>query len=774
MELVEGEPIDWYCDSLSLSVEDRIDLFLQVCAAVDHAHRHLVVHRDLKPSNILVDADGRVRLLDFGIAKLTDPGHGEPGLTRAGGVALTPEYASPEQVRGEPVGIGTDVYSLGVVLYELLCGRRPYTWVKRSAAEIERVVCTTDPPRPSAAAVRGEGAEGSSAAEAAMRRRSADPQRLRRKLAGDLDAIVLKALEKEPERRYASVRELADDLQRHLAGLPVRARPARLAYRARKFVLRHRIPLAAAALVATALAAGGGIALHESRQARLQREMALRSANAMVFQLAEGLSRMRGPTEARLGLLTQATTIFEEIGRAGSASPEHRRQVADGYRVLSQTYWQLGDANRARGFIVRAEREARRLARHPRAAGADSLLLAGVLVMRGDVQASAGAQDSALAAFEEAMRLADGLDPEAAGKVEAHRVRYLAASRVADRLWEHSAETERAAGLYRKAYASANRLVELNRAEPQFLGFFATGKERLADVQYYAGRVGESCTGYREALGIRRRVRQLAAADPSLLRNHAVSMQNVGWCYDQEGRPDSAQALYGEANDLLRGLLRDDPSNVTFATQLMGGVGELGNSLRAQGRRAESLDAFRDAAAVGEGLRSRGVHESRLTWKTTQSLQLLANALVADGRTAEAVPVLGRARALLEELRARAPDNAEYARSLGDVLATEARIALARGDAPAALERYQEALGIRRTVAASSRLSQDSQETALLQLHVAEALERLGRDDEARKHLREARQALLSLRSAGQLSDTAEGYTRYLPAIERALARLGA
>ena len=268
MEYVDGQPIDVWADARRLTVRDRLRLFLRAAGAVEYAHRHRVIHRDLKPVNILVTADGGPKLLDFGIAKVLHPGNDEPTSSVTGLRLLTPEYASPEQVAGGRATEASDVYSLGVVLYELLTGRSPYRPRSRDPLDVAEAVRTTDPERPSTAVTRP-----ADRAHAGPRRRGVEEdravatgvettERLRRQLQGDLDTIVLTALRKEPARRYASVALFMEDLQRHLDGLPVRARRDGAGYRLAKFARRNRGPvLAAAGAGALALVLGAGAAV---------------------------------------------------------------------------------------------------------------------------------------------------------------------------------------------------------------------------------------------------------------------------------------------------------------------------------------------------------------------------------------------------------------------------------------------------------------------------------------------------------------------------------
>ena len=327
MEYVDGKPITQWCDERQMSIRDRLSLYLQVCAAVQSAHRSLVVHRDLKPGNILVTDEGRVKLLDFGIARLMTPeGEVAMPLTLSGSRSFTPDYAAPEQVRGLPVDTRADVYALGIILFELIAGHRPFDLRSKSIGEIERIVLETEPPRPSAS-ITGERVRTVGEASASRARAAVE---------GDIDAIVSKALRKEPERRYGSVDVMAFDLQQHLSGMPVSARPDGVGYRMKKLIRRRKIETIALSVAVVSLVAGLIATTIQARRAEAQSRRA--------EQVTDFITTMLGSADpASLG---KDVTVREVLDSAAakadtlSSNPEIEAEIRS---VIGSTYMGLGE-----------------------------------------------------------------------------------------------------------------------------------------------------------------------------------------------------------------------------------------------------------------------------------------------------------------------------------------------------------------------------------------------------------------------------------------------
>jgi hypothetical protein len=321
MELIEGRPLVAYADQQQLGLDDRVRLFRMVCEAVQYAHQRLVVHRDLKPANILVTADGAPKLLDFGIAKILAEDDPDRAATQTltGFMMMTPDYASPEQVRGEPVSTATDVYSLGAILYELLSGHRPHGLSSYDAAELVERICNTDTVAPSK---RGKPA-----------------------LRGDLDTIILKAMQKDPARRYGSADQLSEDLRRYLTGLPVLARPDTLRYRMAKYARRHTWGLTSAAAVVLALIAGLLVAAGQARIASERFEMVRTLANKFVFDVHDEIARIEGTTKARQLVVATGLQYLDRLSQSAGSDRVLLEDLAKAYGRIGDVQGRVGSPN---------------------------------------------------------------------------------------------------------------------------------------------------------------------------------------------------------------------------------------------------------------------------------------------------------------------------------------------------------------------------------------------------------------------------------------------
>ena len=332
MEYVEGQAIDDYCDSRRLSTNERLGLFRAVCSAVNYAHQNLIVHRDLKPGNVLITPDGVPKLLDFGIAKLLKPEYSTNlALTRSNLRPMTPEYASPEQILGQPITTASDIYSLGVLLYRLLTSSHPYH--AQSAIELERAICQVDPETPSASVLRER-------ADPLIEERR---ENLARRLKGDLDMIVLMAMRKEPQRRYPSAEHLSEDIRRHLEGLPVIACKDSWRYRGGKFVRRNKAAVTAAVIVIATLISSTFIALSQKQVAE-RRFQDLRQFAKWVLIDLDGAMRS-GETAARKELVRKAMEYLDVMARESRNDATIQRDLIEGYIKMGDVQGNLYGSN---------------------------------------------------------------------------------------------------------------------------------------------------------------------------------------------------------------------------------------------------------------------------------------------------------------------------------------------------------------------------------------------------------------------------------------------
>ena len=576
MELVEGQPIDTYCDDNRLSIDARLGLFRQVCDAVDHAHRNLIVHRDIKPTNILVTREGVPKLLDFGIAKLLDDSTAEsgPALTRQAMRIMTPEYASPEQVRGEPITVTTDVYALGVLLYELLSGRHPTPLGGLNGLELERAICETEPTKPSASTRHErDGEEIPLTPDALAAQRSATPQQLRTTLAGDLDNIVLKAMRKEPGRRYASAQKFADDIERYLASLPVLAHPASWRYRAGKFVRRNRLAVFGSAAMALILAAV--ISFYTMRVTSERDRAQLEAAKAeQVSRFLLELFETADPS-ASLGEAVTARSLLDQ-GRFRVRDLDSQPAVQAAMKdVMGAAYRGLGLYDQSRPLLDDAYTTRRRLY------GPSDPETLRSLNARGMLQIDMGEYEEALALYEA------GLATARREFGEQHTTTAVMLRQVGVSM-QQLARYEEAESYYRQALAVQSALVpgpdELKAGILEDLG-------RLLDD---AGRSDEAIPMLREAIAMFQTVK--GENHPAYL----IAADNLGWALLSVGDFDGAESVFRDVLAERRRMFGEAHPETYGATAALGTVAfDRGDFAAAEPLYRESLEGFRNV--LGEG-----------------------------------------------------------------------------------------------------------------------------------------------------------------------------
>jgi len=648
MEYVEGRHLLEECAARGADARQRIALFLQVCDAVAYAHRHLVVHRDLKPSNILVTPDGSPKLLDFGLARLLQPDAGGGEHTETGFRLLTPDYASPEQVRGERITTSTDIYSLGVVLYHLLAGRGPYRTTDRHSAEaIARAVCDQEPERPG--------------------------------VSRDLDNIVLKALRKEPERRYESVGRLADDLKRYLEGRPVMARKDTLGYRAARFIGRHKAGTAAAAIGALALAGAMGAALYQARVARAERAAAearfsdvRQLTDSFLFEFHDAIRDLPGSTPARELVVKRALQYLEKLSSIKGGDAGLQRELATAYeRVASvqggmyETH--VGDTGGARQSLAHALAIRRELAASMPATRNDREALAQTELQLAQVEIVAGEGDAAEARSRRAVSMYAALvAEEPSSRLMRARLararRYLATSMRRTR-------RDEAVAILQESAAAFEALAAEDPATPGYTREVSITHQQLLEALAGTPARAEAEESYGKSVAILEALVAKEPANVSYRRELAYTHVSMATFLDWNGEPGPALVTYRRAVPLLESLVEADPRNADARLLLAETYNSIGYARAISKDPDGAMTDLRRSLAMFQSIAAADPANARAILGRARLYESFGTARAAVGDASEAQDWFRKSQAEYRALASRGPLDPQAARELEAVSA---------------------------------------------------------------------------------------------------------
>ncbi|MDQ4122646.1 MAG: protein kinase [Acidobacteriota bacterium] len=709
MEYVEGVPLDEYLRTNDLPLHARLDLFRQICQAVEYAHSRLIVHRDLKPSNILITKNGTPKLLDFGIAKILDTGN-ETGETRTGLFAFTPNYAAPEQIRGETLTTASDVYSLGVILYEMLTSTRPFSLENNNLSQIIQIVGEVQPTAPSDVSHRK--AEKWKKGEEENQSFSTSPflHFSFSQLKGDLDNIVLKALKKEPHRRYKSVEQFSEDVRRYLAGLPVLARPDTISYRAEKFFRRNRVAAIAATFVLLALCGGAAATLWQARTARFERDRAERRfndvrqlANSFLFEINDEIER--SPIRARELAVRRGVEYLDSLAVEAGSDLSLQSELAAGYERIGAVQGALFKSNLGdSGGALESYRKSLRLRQaiydaDPGNIAAGLQLAAGYRLV-GEALMTTGSSAEAIENNRRAVSLIEELHRIAPQNAEvrlqlARSLGMLGQSilRVGD-LNEVLSNYVRAHDIFKTL--SAENPADVNRQQRLFVILTYLGY-----VRQQMGQQSEALRLYEEALRIAVRLRESNPNSIEARSNLSQIHWSVGVALRDLNRVDESLAHLKQALALQSAIVEQDPANIGERNALADCYLELGISLATDKQSVAALKAFEKAIAGYQTVVASDGRNASARRQINYARRHLADLLAADNRRDEAVRIYREIIAEMRELLSKDSQHAEWQADLAIALRQLAQLQRQKNEKESAAN-LQEALMIFRQLHHSS------------------------------------------------------------------------
>jgi tetratricopeptide (TPR) repeat protein/tRNA A-37 threonylcarbamoyl transferase component Bud32 len=635
MEYVEGEQPLAYCNRRGAGIRERLEIFRQICAAVHYAHQQLVIHRDLKPGNILITADGTVKLLDFGVAKVFTQNESEHTLTALDARILTPKYASPEQISGEPVGTASDIYSLGVLLYELLAGQSPYGKTERPGRELMAAVCLEEPKAPSS---------------------------VKRELRGDLDAIVLKALRKNPAERYVSADQFSEDIDRYLEGRPVRAQRGAFSYVAGKFLRRNWLATAAAAIAAASLVGGLVTATLARQRAERRFEQLRKLSHAVVFDYHDSIETLAGSTPVRRRMVKDALGYLDSLA-AEAPDPSLERELIDSYVRVSQDqgnsyYLNLGDTADALLSARKAVALAQDLLKRdssPKAREAAAAAWAN----EGDIEYGTGDLASAALHYGSSITLSESVvryEPANATNLTALATALRHAGDLSGGPGiANLGKTEDALGLYRRAGEVADKLMQLQPAGWSARKARYSAALKVASVETITGRLADGERDMRQALEM---IQSIATANPGNTHDEveiASVSTRLGAQLIAGGRSDEALPLLERAIAILEKAQLNDPQTTLYGHFLALSQIESARALRGIRRLSQAAERDQSAIATAERLSRIAPGETEFRLDAARAHQDLAETLLASNGGA-AMEEARRAAAILAEMKGMPED----------------------------------------------------------------------------------------------------------------------